>query len=314
MTIARAGVTVAFLTVIAWTSQLTTIQADDTRIADAQLRARLNSFARPAAQADVQPSSRIPWTDDERSAPPNTTRSAPDASMHQTSVARPYVQGDLSVPSAPPAAAKAVSVAPGTPTTYGGLAPSTTDRSPVGFADGNLRLVAFESSVSADTSELQPAAATDTLKPSPSKPFLDLDAAESGAAQSTVDATDDTELIVRFISGTVIVLALCVAVIFGIRKWQQKHGMLPTAGGPSPSRVLETVVIGNRQTISLVQLQGLQAVVGCDATGIKSIVLAPPRFEDELPADGAVDELSEADADRSTSSADSTFAQQSLAH
>jgi flagellar biogenesis protein FliO len=110
------------------------------------------------------------------------------------------------------------------------------------------------------------------------------------------------------------VLALCVAVIFGIRKWQQKHGMLPTAGGPSPSRVLETVVIGNRQTISLVQLQGLQAVVGCDATGIKSIVLAPPRFEDELPTDGAVEDLSEADADQSTSSADSTFAQQSLAH
>ncbi|GAB5441098.1 MAG: hypothetical protein Fues2KO_14470 [Fuerstiella sp.] len=308
MTIARAGVTVALLTVIAWTSQLTTLHADDTRIADAQLRARLNSFARPAAQADTNTSNRNPWTAGELTAPNDTPKSEADTSMHQTSAARPYVQGDLSVPSAPPAGAMPTNVAPIVSTDQSGSAPTTADRSAGRFADRQLQPVAFETSATAGSSELQPAAATDTLKPSPSKPFLDLDAAESDAAQSTVDATDDTELIVRFITGTAIVLALCVAVIFGIRKWQQKHGMLPTAGGPSPSRVLETVVIGNRQTISLVQLQGLQAVVGCDATGIKSIVLAPPRFEDALPTDEAVEHLSEADADRSTSSADSTFA------
>lgn len=311
MTIARAGVTVALLTVIAWTSQLTTLRADDTRIADAQLRARLNSFARPAAQADTNRSNRNPWTAVELPVSNMTPRSEADTSTHQLSETRPYVQGDLSVPSA---GAKPTNVTPIVSSEQAGSAPATNEPSNERFADRNLQPVAFESSETTETSELQPAAATDTLKPSPSKPFLDLDAAESDAAQSTVDATDDTELIVRFITGTAIVLALCVAVIFGIRKWQQKHGMLPTAGGPSPSRVLETVVIGNRQTISLVQLQGLQAVVGCDATGIKSIVLAPPRFEDALPTDEAVEDLSEADADRSTSSADSTLAQQSLAH
>ena len=65
-----------------------------------------------------------------------------------------------------------------------------------------------------------------------------------------------------------------------IRKWQRNNGMLPESSGRS--KVLETVMIGHNRSVSLVQLRGLQAVVGCDGSGIQSIVLAPPEFDDVI--------------------------------
>ena len=53
--------------------------------------------------------------------------------------------------------------------------------------------------------------------------------------------------------------------------------MLPISQGNS--RVLETVTIGPNRSVCLVQLRDVQAVVGCDASGIQSIVLAPASFE-----------------------------------
>jgi Na+-translocating ferredoxin:NAD+ oxidoreductase RnfE subunit len=46
--------------------------------------------------------------------------------------------------------------------------------------------------------------------------------------------------------------------------------------------VLETLSIGPGRAVSLVQLGSVRAVVGTDGSGIKTIVLAPPAFEEQL--------------------------------
>lgn len=266
---ARFCLPLRLLTILILATLTGTVTADDARIADAELRARLNSFSRGGAggatlsaprATDQRGNARAagePWTPPTFARPPSSASPVPHrgsaasaSSLHQTTVSSGPQR--TSAPAARPNARTRT--------------------------DAGVQPVSFQT---ADREALQPVSAADQLQPGPEPPFLDLDAEESVDAAASTELTSDTQLIVRFIGGTVLVLGLCVAVIFGIRRWQQKHGLLPPTSGPS--RVLETVVIGNRQTISLVQLQGLQAVVGCDASGIKSIVLAPPTFEDVLP-------------------------------
>ena len=173
-------------------------------------------------------------------------------------------------------------------------APSTTDdkehTKPVVQAGGRVPEWAERMATPIQLIDHAPAASVDALKPTPeAKPFLDLDAEPSANAAVKNAEASTTDLAIRFMTGTVIVLGLCVVTILGIRKWQRSHGMLPMSEGDS--KVLETVVIGPHRSVSLVQLRGLQAVVGCDASGIQSIVLAPPSFDDVMAETNEPDSL-----------------------
>ncbi len=113
------------------------------------------------------------------------------------------------------------------------------------------------------------------------EPFLDL--AQPVPSEEATLATNDSEtneLFVRLAVWTVIILCLCVLTVLALRRWQRRQGILPEGAGRS--RVLETLAIGPGRAVSLVQLGDLRAVVGTDGSGIKTIVLAPPAFEDEL--------------------------------
>jgi flagellar biogenesis protein FliO len=110
--------------------------------------------------------------------------------------------------------------------------------------------------------------------------FLDLDNSEATQAGTEAAPQTDMDMILRLATWTIIILCLCVLTVLGLRSWQKKHGMLPVTQGNS--RVLETVSIGPNRSVCLVQLRDIQAVVGCDASGIQSIVLAPPSFDTAL--------------------------------
>lgn len=111
--------------------------------------------------------------------------------------------------------------------------------------------------------------------------FLDLthEDQSTGDTQAIAEPTG-TDMILRLATWTIIILCLCVLTVLGIRRWQRNHGMLPLSQGHS--QVLETVMIGPNRSVSLVRLRDIQAIVGCDASGIQSIVLAPPSFDSAL--------------------------------
>ena len=124
------------------------------------------------------------------------------------------------------------------------------------------------------TASSPPAAAT------PARPFFDLSQDSSAEVQATPTGQGTSELFVRLVVWTVIVLCLCVLTMLGLRRWQQRQGILPAKAGHG--RVLETLSIGPGRAVSLVQLGDVRAVVGTDGSGIRTIVLAPAAFADEL--------------------------------
>ncbi len=112
------------------------------------------------------------------------------------------------------------------------------------------------------------------------KPYFDLNTSLTEVAQADADASDTSGLFTNLAIWTVIILCLCVLTVLGLRRWQQKQGLIPEHVGQS--RVLETLAIGPGRAVSLVQLGSVRAVVGTDGSGIKTIVLAPPAFDEEL--------------------------------
>lgn len=123
------------------------------------------------------------------------------------------------------------------------------------------------------------------LRPVPSdKPFLSLGdsdvSPESGVTGRSQES--DSELLLQTAIWTVVVLCLCVLTILGVRRWQRARGWVPDKRGTG--RVLETLTLGPGRSVSLIQMQGLRALVGCDATGIRTIAVAGPDFSDELHA------------------------------
>ena len=87
-------------------------------------------------------------------------------------------------------------------------------------------------------------------------------------------------MFVRLGVGTPIVLGLCVATMFGIRRWLYPvaaHGALPRE-----MRLMETLHLGNRCSLHLVHLNMQPILVGVDSSGIKTVVPLPTPFEDVL--------------------------------
>ena len=126
----------------------------------------------------------------------------------------------------------------------------------------------------------------------PEELFLDLrgnsDTAESTspssqAAASSLDvsmASSPTQVLMRAVAWIAIILCVCCLVILGARHWQRQRGLLPTTS--SRSKVLETLSLGPSRTVSLIEMHGYRALVASDATGIRSLVLAPSSFEETM--------------------------------
>jgi flagellar biogenesis protein FliO len=88
------------------------------------------------------------------------------------------------------------------------------------------------------------------------------------------------DMLTRLAWGTVLVLGLAAASIWGMRRWVKAHE--PTGGGPSVLRLVETLPLGNRCSLHLVQLGNRELLVGVDAGGMKSIVPLPKAFDEVL--------------------------------
>ncbi|MCP4784338.1 MAG: hypothetical protein GY903_31910 [Fuerstiella sp.] len=125
--------------------------------------------------------------------------------------------------------------------------------------------------------EVASSVAAATSKPAA---FLDLTNEGLDAATASVVEPTHTDMLIRLGTWTVIILCLCGLTALAIRRWQTKHGMLPVARGQS--QIVETVSLGANRSVSLVELRGVQALVGCDASGIQSIVPVPQAFPDIL--------------------------------
>ena len=127
-------------------------------------------------------------------------------------------------------------------------------------------------------------------------PFLDLTQDESsdtvpGARNSAGTMNADVTLksaplqvLMRAVAWIVIALCLTSLTFLGLRHWQRQRGLLPTTN--SKCKVLETLSLGPGRTVSLIEMAGFRALVASDAGGIRSLVLAPSNFQEELMVAG----------------------------
>jgi len=100
------------------------------------------------------------------------------------------------------------------------------------------------------------------------------------AAPTLPDVASPQPMLARLAAGTVIVLLLCVGSLYGMRQWLAPHAT--KAGAPRVLRLTETLALGNRCSLHLVQFGKNQVLVGTDGGGIKTIVPLPSPFEDLL--------------------------------
>lgn len=110
------------------------------------------------------------------------------------------------------------------------------------------------------------------------KPEIDA----SSASLQFREQSDTTEY-VRIAQWTAAVLLLSGAAVIGLKRWTTAF-----KPGCSPSRrlaLLETLPLGPRGSIALVQCDGRLALVGCDAHGIKTITFCPTFFEEAITSD-----------------------------
>jgi len=93
-------------------------------------------------------------------------------------------------------------------------------------------------------------------------------------------ASSPTQILMRAVAWIAIVLCVCCLIVLSARHWQRRRGLLPTT--TARSKVLETLSLGPSRTVSLIEMHGYRALVASDATGIRSLVLAPSSFEETI--------------------------------
>jgi flagellar biogenesis protein FliO len=93
-------------------------------------------------------------------------------------------------------------------------------------------------------------------------------------------------MLTRLAWGTVLVLALAVAAIWGMRRWTQTHDLRDPGG--RALRLVETLPLGNRCSVHLVHFGKREVLVGVDSAGIKTIVPLPKEFAEVLAEESAV--------------------------
>ena len=93
-------------------------------------------------------------------------------------------------------------------------------------------------------------------------------------------ASSPVEVLTRAVAWIVIALCLGSLTVLALRRWQRFRGLLPTTN--AKCKVLETLSLGPGRTVSLIEMAGFRALVASDAGGIRSLVLAPSSFQEEL--------------------------------
>jgi flagellar biogenesis protein FliO len=90
---------------------------------------------------------------------------------------------------------------------------------------------------------------------------------------------DTGGMLLRLGLGTFVTLGLCVASLVLGRRWLQR----PAANSTSRKlRIEETVVLGHRATLFLVQVGDNHLIAGTDAGGLKSLIVLPTAFQEVL--------------------------------
>lgn len=99
------------------------------------------------------------------------------------------------------------------------------------------------------------------------------------------EAPDTAGMLRRLVVGTTIVLVLCVGTMVAGRRWLRGTPARSPSG--NLMHLLETVSLGNRCSVHLVQVGDQQVLVGVDGNGVKSLVPLPPSFERALADSGS---------------------------
>jgi flagellar biogenesis protein FliO len=99
-------------------------------------------------------------------------------------------------------------------------------------------------------------------------------------APALPDMPNPQGMLARLAWGTILVLGLSVASIWGMRRWTQVRA--PAVSGERTLRLVETLPLGNRCSVHLVHLGKREVLIGVDAAGIKTIVALTKAFDDVL--------------------------------
>lgn len=116
----------------------------------------------------------------------------------------------------------------------------------------------------------------DSMLKKPDEPKGDL----RYSAPTPPDTVSAQPMLVRLAVGTVVVLGLCVGSLWGMKSWLAAGAN--GAGGPRVMRLAETLPLGNRCSLHLVQMGKNKVLVGTDGAGIKTIVPLSSAFEEIL--------------------------------
>lgn len=87
-------------------------------------------------------------------------------------------------------------------------------------------------------------------------------------------------MMLRLGLGTITVLGLCVFSLWGMRQWMNPTAI--TGSNERVMRLMETLQLGNRCSLHLVQLGNREVIVGVDSTGIKTVLPLAAAFDDVL--------------------------------
>lgn len=87
-------------------------------------------------------------------------------------------------------------------------------------------------------------------------------------------------MFLRLVVGTVVALGLCAGSLWFGRRWLRGNIVTGESGGQL--KVLETVSLGNRSFVHLVQAGKGQVLAGTDSAGLKALIAVPSPFEDVL--------------------------------
>jgi flagellar biogenesis protein FliO len=99
------------------------------------------------------------------------------------------------------------------------------------------------------------------------------------------EAPDPKALLIRFCLGSLVVLGLSAGGLYAARRWV--GGKQLPAGSGQQLRLIETLSLGQRCCVHLVQVDRRQVLVGVDFSGMRTIVPLPESFDAALAEDGA---------------------------
>ncbi len=120
---------------------------------------------------------------------------------------------------------------------------------------------------------------------------------ETPAGEDTFDYTppplpdfpSPRAMLLRLALGTVVVLALCVLTLLGVKRWLGPFAQTPAAG--RELYVVETLQLNGRCSVFLLQTGKTRALAGVDGSGLKVLIPLNDPFEVGLADDesGAVE-------------------------